>query len=461
MCSTKRRDYRFSLKNFTEVEYNQLLNLECRYIILGKEISKDEEIKLQGYIYFKSSKTFNSIKNLVSKVEIEILNKKRSLIYEYFSKLNNLEERGELPNNHGGKKPGLKQIFKPKEFEKSFAFHEKAKFWSSLNKVKPEEVSLNSHKKYWFDCDRCKHSYESILNNINANNAGCPYCYNRKLCGKEDCILCFNKSFASHEKTEFWSSKNDINPILINKGTEKKYWFNCNNCNHELLISLKQISTKNHWCIYCSHQKLCKEEKCSFCFENSFASIINSKYWNKNLNKGITPRETFKNTNNKFWFDCNDCGNNFYKRISDISSKSTWCSICTNKTELKLYKILVQKYKEIEKGFNLDNCKNIKHLPFDFVLLEIKIIIELDGSHHFRQVSNWGNFEENQKRDIYKMKCANENGFSVIRLLQEDVLFDKYDWLHELVKNIDKITLDNHVQNIYMGLNDEYKDFVI
>jgi hypothetical protein len=59
------------------------------------------------------------------------------------------------------------------------------------------------------------------------------------------------------------------------------------------------------------------------------------------------------------------------------------------------------------------------------------------------------------------MKCANENGFSVIRLLQEDVLFDKYDWLHELVKNIDKITLDNHVQNIYMGLNDEYKDFVI
>ena len=32
--------------------------------------------------------------------------------------------------------------------------------------------------------------------------------------------------------------------------------------------------------------------------------------------------------------------NNFYKRISDISSKSTWCPICTNKTELKLYSIL-------------------------------------------------------------------------------------------------------------------------
>ena len=59
------------------------------------------------------------------------------------------------------------------------------------------------------------------------------------------------------------------------------------------------------------------------------------------------------------------------------------------------------------------------------------------------------------------MKCANENGFSVIRLLQEDVLFDKYDWLTQIIENIDKITLDNRVQNIYMCLKNEYKDFVI
>ena len=59
------------------------------------------------------------------------------------------------------------------------------------------------------------------------------------------------------------------------------------------------------------------------------------------------------------------------------------------------------------------------------------------------------------------MKCANENGFSVIRLLQEDVLFDKYDWLSQITENIDKITIDNRVQNIYMCLKDEYKDFVI
>jgi very-short-patch-repair endonuclease len=59
------------------------------------------------------------------------------------------------------------------------------------------------------------------------------------------------------------------------------------------------------------------------------------------------------------------------------------------------------------------------------------------------------------------MKCANENGFSVIRILQEDVFKDKYDWLTELCENIEKNTNDNRVQNIYMCKNNEYKNFDI
>ena len=59
------------------------------------------------------------------------------------------------------------------------------------------------------------------------------------------------------------------------------------------------------------------------------------------------------------------------------------------------------------------------------------------------------------------MKCANENGFSIIRLLQEDVYKDLYDWLNELITNIEKITTENKVQNIYMCKKNEYKDFDI
>jgi hypothetical protein len=59
------------------------------------------------------------------------------------------------------------------------------------------------------------------------------------------------------------------------------------------------------------------------------------------------------------------------------------------------------------------------------------------------------------------MNCANENGYSMIRIIQENVFKDKYDWLQELLENIDKIVMDKRVQNIYMCKKDEYKDFDI
>jgi very-short-patch-repair endonuclease len=59
------------------------------------------------------------------------------------------------------------------------------------------------------------------------------------------------------------------------------------------------------------------------------------------------------------------------------------------------------------------------------------------------------------------MKCANENGFSVIRILQEDVYKNNYEWVSELIDNIELISHGNTVQNIYMFKNNEYKDFDI
>jgi very-short-patch-repair endonuclease len=65
------------------------------------------------------------------------------------------------------------------------------------------------------------------------------------------------------------------------------------------------------------------------------------------------------------------------------------------------------------------------------------------------------------KNDLYKMRCANNNGFSIIRVLQKDVYKNQYDWLSEIKENIEKITLEKRVQNIYMCKNNEYKDFDI
>ena len=54
------------------------------------------------------------------------------------------------------------------------------------------------------------------------------------------------------------------------------------------------------------------------------------------------------------------------------------------------------------------------------------------------------------------MKCANDNNFSVIRILQDDVYHDKFDWLNELITNIEYLKKNKKVENIYICKNNEY-----
>lgn len=139
------------------------------------------------------------------------------------------------------------------------------------------------------------------------------------------------------------------------------------------------------------------------------------------------------------------------------------CPICVNKTEQILYEEIKFIYNSLQHNCRFEWCKNIdtnKFLPFDFCIEEYKLLIELDGLQHFKQVMNWKTPEEQLKNDKYKEICANENRYSIIRLLQEDVLYDKYDWKTELINNIEKIKTDNIIQNIYICKNNEYENFI-
>ena len=101
------------------------------------------------------------------------------------------------------------------------------------------------------------------------------------------------------------------------------------------------------------------------------------------------------------------------------------------------------------------------YLPFDFCIPELKIIIELDGRQHFIQVSNWSSPEETYENDLFKEMCAKENGYSVIRIIQEDVLNDTYDWLAKLVMTIEGIRNSGNIKNHYLCENNEYDKFIV
>ena len=137
------------------------------------------------------------------------------------------------------------------------------------------------------------------------------------------------------------------------------------------------------------------------------------------------------------------------------------CPSCINKTEFLFLKKIQDFYPTLKKQYKVEWCKNKNCLPFDFVIEELKIIIEIDGPQHFIQVANWTSPEIQKEKDTYKINCANENGFSVIRLLQIDILKDKFDWIEELKYNISKINNEQKVQNIFICKNNEYDHFII
>ena len=132
------------------------------------------------------------------------------------------------------------------------------------------------------------------------------------------------------------------------------------------------------------------------------------------------------------------------------------CPNCINKTEYKLFVQLQEIYPTVERQFKAEWCKNKRCLPFDFVIETSKKIIEMDGPQHFSQVANWRSPEDQLKQDMYKMKCANENGYSVIRVLQQDVIDETFDF-----EQLKRCVEENVVKNMYICKNDEYNRFAL
>jgi very-short-patch-repair endonuclease len=244
----------------------------------------------------------------------------------------------------------------------------------------------------------------------------------------------FEKSFASSEKAKYWSIKNTMGPINVFKNSHKKFWFDCNNCNHSFESSLSSITNGCNWCPYCSNppKNLCVNETCKTCFEKSFGSSEKAKYWSITNEKN--PRDVFKSSNKKFWFECDTCCSSFYSSLNNITNSGSWCPKCVNKTELKLLEYLIELYPEVIHQVKFNWCMHTTFLPFDFYIPSKNLIIELDGRQHFVQVSNWDSPFKTQIKDAHKTRMARRNGINVIRILQQDVWSDTIDWKNLLTE---------------------------
>lgn len=61
----------WTLNNYNDEDVETIKNWDCKYLIFGREIGENETPHLQGYVEWKSSKKFSTLKNLHNKIHWE------------------------------------------------------------------------------------------------------------------------------------------------------------------------------------------------------------------------------------------------------------------------------------------------------------------------------------------------------------------------------------------------------
>lgn len=148
----------------------------------------------------------------------------------------------------------------------------------------------------------------------------------KKLCGSMTCAVCLPRSFAGHERASEWSAKNPVGPEAVHKTSNKKYWFDCKGCGHEIELPLSRIGSGG-WCAYCNRGKLCSSEDCDFCFQRSMASHPMGVMWS--ARNALKAREVSRGNDKKFWFRCADCAHE-YDVVPYSMKADKHCPYCSN-----------------------------------------------------------------------------------------------------------------------------------
>jgi len=316
--------------------------------------------------------------------------------------------------------------------------------------VNPEDGQLarGSGSKVVFHCDVCQHDFLSRIGGVTHDRRWCGMCSLKwKHCGDESCIFCHEKSFASYlgmtpngkRKVECLANAQDAQLSMC---SNKKVLFSCDVCKHNFKTDLRAIVCTNRWCNMCSSKwKHCNADACLHCYKRSFMSYsgvtANDK---RKVDCLVNPEDAKlpKGSNIKCNFQCDVCNQNFGMAFNRIIDRNSWCPHCKNKTELKVFFFLtkemnLQVKREYSPPFQWRDYK--KRSRFDFLLVGLDIILEIDGPQHTEEVSKaWisTTLFHRQLVDKWKEFLARRHGKRVFRFNQHAIWMDSYDWKREM-----------------------------
>lgn len=213
--------------------------------------------------------------------------------------------------------------------------------WNHIADQDPLKITKKSLKIISVFCTLCGHHDDRRAIDVEKSNIKCVYCSipSRVLCSDRECEFCFNRSFMSHRKLEWFDKERnpDTDLRMVTKSSNKKFHLSHPKCGHYLgMMSLNLLddNDKDH-CRYCCkpQQAICDSDNCEHCFSNSLASVqyavdyLNKEKSEKRLSFPVNLRMIIKGSDSfQLCFDCPDCGEEYRSTPYNLAISNSRCT---------------------------------------------------------------------------------------------------------------------------------------
>ena len=283
------------------------------------------------------------------------------------------------------------------------------KQWSKKNKIKPTEVSIGSHKKVIWRCEK-GHEWEAAVKRRTINRTGCPYCSHNKVLGGFNDLATLLPDIAAE-----WSEKNlPLKPDEVNAKSRKNVWWRCSKCGNEWK-SVINARVKGTVCPVCAEREV-------LAGYNDLATTDSQllSEWDYEQNK-LKPTEVSRTSAKRAWWKCRH-GHSWSMKINERTILNKGCRICEQEY-LSLFPALAVSYYSNKKGLKAElGSDRLLGVPLETYIPSEKLAIES------------GSADENI--EIMKAYMCEQRGIRLIKLPMKGTELDYADSLKRAFQNV-------------------------
>lgn len=306
--------------------------------------------------------------------------------------------------------------------------------WDDSNSFSPEEISTRKPCVAIFNTPHGIGQMHRAIATITHQNLDYQEEYSKTF------AYCLYEKF-SEQWTQKWSKKNVASPSDIRKKSNVEILLNCPR-HGEWITTPKKFNMQKTDCPKCAQElvgeknhinkfKNRKMQNTQYMIPNNplledFPYVIN--FWSeKNI---YSPEKYYTGSNAIVWFKCDNNKHEDYSRqICEATMSNFACPYCQreqswSRLQKKVYAYISNTYKilnERDCTFVAKNPLTSYPLPFDNEIVELKLLIEVQGIQHYRDYKDSSQLDSTKGntrkfRDEIKKKQAIENGYFYLEI---------------------------------------------